>query len=183
MTIQGVLLAVAARALLGAKDGHLFLGFAEEQNALGPLKALAIFCGDIVLALSLLEGNDRDLVLLEEVIDLAQERLGHDSHQRRGSDGLAAMEPEEASGLFFGLQLGLVDVEVHAIDALDFQGHVLLEDSGKAARYTHGWLRSTSILRDHYRLERSNNWSCASRPRTIDRSLFHEPEPQHGSSV
>ena len=30
----------------------------------------------------------------------------------------------------FGLQAGLIDVEVHAIDAFDFQSHVLVEDIG-----------------------------------------------------
>ena len=77
-----ILLAVAAGALLGAKHGNLFLGLAEEQNAFGPLKALAIFRGDIVFALFFLEGNHRDLLLLDKVINLTQELLGHDTHQR-----------------------------------------------------------------------------------------------------
>jgi hypothetical protein len=33
-------------------------------------------------------------------------------------------------------------------------------------------LVATSV-RDHCRLERPNNWGCASRPRTIDRSLLY----------
>src|SRR5262249_2830273 len=78
------------------------------------------------------------------------------AHGRRGSDGLAALEPEKASSLFLRLEFGLVDVEVHTIDALDFQAHMVTKDVSNAPRYTHGWLRSTPILRDHCRLERPN---------------------------
>src|SRR5713101_535501 len=167
----GVLLARGVGALFRAEDGDLFLGFAEEQDAFGPLKAGTMFRGDIVFALPLAKLHDRNVVFFDEGIDLAQELVAHDSHQRRGSHRLAAMEPEKARGLFCRLQLRLIDVQVHAIDTFDCQGHVLAKDVGDAARYTHDWLRSTPILRDHYRLERSNNWGCDSRPRTIDRSL------------
>src|SRR5262249_35907539 len=175
----GVFLAVGVGALLGTKDGDFFLGLAEEHNPFACLKASTVFGSNIVLALPLLKGNDRNLLLLDEGIDLTQEGVGHHAHERRGSDGLAALEAEKASSLFFRLQFRLVDVEVHAIDALDFQGYVLAKDVGNAARYTHGWLRSTPILRDHCRLERPNNWGCASRPRTIDRSLFYRQKPEH----
>ena len=40
------------------------------------------------------------------------------------------MEAEESSHTTVSLQPGLVDVEVHPVDAFDFQGHVLLEDFG-----------------------------------------------------
>jgi hypothetical protein len=32
----------------------------------------------------------------------------------------------------------LVDVEVHAVDTFDFQGHMLADDFGDGARYTYG---------------------------------------------
>jgi hypothetical protein len=56
------------------------------------------------------------------------------------------MVAEKASGLLLRLQFRLLDVEVHAIDAFDFQGHVATDDIGNAARYTHDWLRSTKVL-------------------------------------
>ena len=90
------------------------------------MKTLPIFGGDIVLALSLLERHDGDLLLFNEGIDLPQEGVGHDAHQRRGSDRLTAMEAEKASGLLFRLQFRLIDVEVHAIDAFDFQSHMIV---------------------------------------------------------
>jgi hypothetical protein len=106
----------------------------------------------IVLALALAERNDGNVMFFEKRVDLLQESVGHDTHQRRRCHGLLAMKTKEASGSFFDLQFRLIDVEVHAIDAFDFQGHVILDDVRNAARYTHDWLRSTSILRDHYRL-------------------------------
>jgi hypothetical protein len=48
------------------------------------------------------------------------------------------MGAEEGSDLTFALEPGLVNVEVHAVDALDFQGHVLANDFGDSAWYTHG---------------------------------------------
>ena len=35
------------------------------------------------------------------------------------------MEAEEGGDAAVGLQPGLIDVEVHAVDAFDFQSHVL----------------------------------------------------------
>ena len=106
-----------------------------------------VFGGDIVLALALAELDYRNAVRCDESIDLLQEGVGHDAHQRRRGHGLLAMETEEASGSFFHLQFRLIDVQVHAINAFDFQGHMILEDVRKAARYTHGWLRSTTVYK------------------------------------
>ena len=43
------------------------------------------------------------------------------------------MEAEESGHAALGLQFRLIDVEVHAIDAFDFQGHVLPDDFGNGA--------------------------------------------------
>ncbi len=40
------------------------------------------------------------------------------------------MEAEEGGYTAVGLQPGLVDVEVHAVDAFDLEGHVFAEDFG-----------------------------------------------------
>jgi hypothetical protein len=40
------------------------------------------------------------------------------------------VEAEERGDAAVGLQPGLVDVEVHPVDAFDFQSHMLLEDFG-----------------------------------------------------
>jgi hypothetical protein len=36
--------------------------------------------------------------------------------------------------------------EVHAVDTFDFQGHLLADDFGNSARYTHGWFRSSWLF-------------------------------------
>lgn len=43
---------------------------------------------------------------------------------------MTAVVPEEADHTALRLQLGHVGVEVHAVDALDLQGDVLVEDLG-----------------------------------------------------
>ena len=40
------------------------------------------------------------------------------------------MEAEESGDTAVGLEPGLIDVEVHAVDAFDLQSHVLAEDIG-----------------------------------------------------
>ena len=132
-----ILLAVGGRAFLRAKDVGLLLRFAQKQDAFAPLKACPMFGGDIVLALALAKLHDRNAVLFDEGVDLFQERVGHDAHQRRGGNGLLAMELEEAGSLLFRLQFRLIDVEVHAIDTFNFQGYVILDDVRNTARYTH----------------------------------------------
>ena len=71
---------------------------------------------------------------------------------------------KKAATPLVGLQFRLVDVEVHAVDAFDFQGHVLADDFGNGAWYTHGWLRSTRSLGTNQPL-RGSNWGCFSIPR------------------
>ena len=89
-----------------------------------------VLLGDVVLALPLGERDQGDLFLLDEVIDGVDEGRAHGRHESRGGEGLAAVEAEEGGDTAIGLQPGLIDVEVHAIDAFDFQSHVVLEDIG-----------------------------------------------------
>ena len=84
-----------------------------------------VLLGDVVLALSLGEGDQGDLFLLDEAIDCGDEGLAHGVHEGRGGEGLTTVEAEERSDATVGLQPGLIDVEVHAVDAFDFQSHVL----------------------------------------------------------
>ena len=86
----GILLAgLGVAALLGAEDGRLLLGLADEQTILrSRSKARPVLRGDIVLALALGEGDQGDLFLLDEAIDRGDERLAHRAHQRRGGEGL-----------------------------------------------------------------------------------------------
>jgi hypothetical protein len=57
---------------------------------LPPSKMLSLYSlrGHLVLALSLLEVNDRDVPLLDESLDLLHKCLAHDTHEGRRSDRL-----------------------------------------------------------------------------------------------
>src|SRR5918992_6220962 len=67
-------------------------------------------------------------------------------HEGRGGEGVSPVKAPERGNTTLALELGLVDVEVQAVDTLDFQGHMLADDLGDGARYTHGWLRSSRLL-------------------------------------
>jgi hypothetical protein len=81
-----------------------------------------------------------------------------------------AMEAKETDGSQLGLQFRLIDVEVHAIAAFNFQGHVILDDVRNATRYTHDWLRSTKVLRTTTAL-------CGSIIEAAKADLADRPEP------
>jgi hypothetical protein len=104
--------------------------------------------GHVLLALSFGEGQQGNLLLADELIDGGDEGLAHGLHEGGRSEGVAAMEAEEGGDAGLVLQLGLVDIEVHAVDAFDFQGHMVAEDFGDSPRYAHGWLRSSRSLAD-----------------------------------
>ena len=53
--------------------------------------------------------------------------------QREETAPWPALVAREAEDVVFALQVGLVDVEVHAVEALDFQGHVSADDVGDGA--------------------------------------------------
>jgi hypothetical protein len=59
---------------------------------------------------------------------------------------VSPVKAQERGNTTLALELGLVDVEVHVVDTLDFQGHMLADDFGNSARYTPGWLRSSWLL-------------------------------------
>jgi hypothetical protein len=121
---------VGIATLLGAKDGCLLLCFAYEDDPFAAVELGVVLLGDVVLALPLGERDQGNLFLLDEAINGVDEGGAHRGHQRRRSEGLTAMEPEEGGDTAIGLQPGLIDVEIHAVDAFDFERHVVLEDIG-----------------------------------------------------
>jgi hypothetical protein len=127
-------------ALLGAEDGRLLLGLADEQDPFGLVKARQVLSGDVVFALLLGEGDYRDGACGGEGVDGLDESIADGGEQGRGGDEVSAVVAEEADHAEVALELGDVDVEVHAVDALDFQGDVVPEDVGDGLGYTHGWV-------------------------------------------
>jgi hypothetical protein len=91
-------------APLGAKHRGLFLGLADEHNALIGGKLAQVFSHHVVLALSLSKLLERDTPLCGEVFQRGHEAAGHRTHQRRGGDRLATVLAEEPYNPLFGLQ-------------------------------------------------------------------------------
>ena len=104
---------------LGAKDVGLFLGPADEEDPLGAIVASEVLVRDVVLALTLLEMHQVEAVGVDELVDRADERIGDRRHEGRGDKRLALVGPEEMGDPVGEGQLGLVEVEIHPIDALE----------------------------------------------------------------
>lgn len=130
-------------AFLRAEHRRLFLGLADEEYAFRAGAAGAVGSRDVVLALVFVKGDEVHALLLDERFDLADEGGADRFHERRGGKGAAPMVAEERRDAGSRLQFGLINIEVHAVNALNFEGHMLGDDVGNAAWYTHGWLRSS----------------------------------------
>ena len=123
--------------LLGAIGGRLLLRLADEEHPLVALEIGQVGLGDVVLALTLLEGDQVDTVLGDEVLDVGHEASGHRVHECRRSERRSPVALEESHHAGLVLELGHVEVQVHAIDALDLQGHVIVEHFGHRTGYGH----------------------------------------------
>src|SRR5262249_43291053 len=119
----------------------------NEEKAFVTLEAGPVLRRYVVLTLLLAEGDQRDILRSGERFHVLDKRLADRLHEGRRGEGMPAMVAKECSHATLGLQSRLVDVEVHAVDAFHFEGHVLVDDFGNSTRYTHGWLRSTRALR------------------------------------
>ena len=83
--------------------------------------------GDGLLALPLLEVDDRHLLVLGELLDGGDELASHLAEQFVARDLLAAVLAEEPGELVGLLELGHVGVEEDAVDGLVHEGDVLIE--------------------------------------------------------
>src|SRR5712692_2457100 len=126
-----------------AEDTDLLLSFADKEYSFAAFKACQVIGGDIVLALLLGEGQQRNTVLLHESLDALDEGATNGLHKGRRHHRLVSMKTKERHHTAVMLQFWLVNVEVHAVDAFQFQGDVLTDDVGDRPWYTHGWLRLT----------------------------------------
>ena len=115
---------------LGAEHRRFLLRLADEQHSFRAGKLLPILRGHAVLTLALLERHDGYLFLFGKLLHLGDERLGDRIHQRTGGKPVAEMEPEETGHSSRPLQRRHVHVQVHAVDSLDLQRHVLPENLG-----------------------------------------------------
>jgi len=107
-------------AALGAPHRGLLLRFADEEHAFLFREGREVFLGDLILALPMGEGQQRDALRLGEAFQCFDEGGRERLHQRRGGEGGSAHLAEEADHAPHALQLGHVDIEVQAVDALHF---------------------------------------------------------------
>jgi hypothetical protein len=128
---------------LGAPDAGLLLRAPDEQHPLRLGELRQELVGDVVLALALAERQQLQAAGGDEAVDVSDERLGHRVHQGGRGVVVAAVADEEALYPAAVGQPRLPDVEIHPVDRLHLEDDVIVEDIGDAARYGHGWLRST----------------------------------------
>ena len=126
---------------------------------------------DVVFALPLGEGEQRDGVLVGEVCDGLEEGVADGGEQGRGGEEVSAVVAEEGDDAQLALELGDIDVEVHAVDAFNCQGNLIAEDSGDGLGYSHGGFWSQGAARPTDR-SAVHKGSGSSAPRS-----FPRPEP------
>ena len=102
----------------------------------------------VIFALTLMELHHRNLLLFGEALHGCYEGFGHLIHQGGGGELVAAVETKEFRDSTFTLQHRHVDIEVHAIDAIQLESHMMIEDVGNALWYAHFGSGTTPILRD-----------------------------------
>jgi hypothetical protein len=89
---------------------------------------------DVVLAPTLHKIDHRYVVIGGVATNPRDEVLAHRRHQRGGSDLETPMPGQEPHHLSDALQLWDVDVQVHPVDGLDLEHHVVGEDISSSAR-------------------------------------------------
>ncbi len=122
-------------ALLGAEHRRLLLRLTDEHHALLLLELAQVLLHHVVLALPLAKLHERYLVLRREALQLRHEGAAHRLHQRCGRQRLPAMLAEEPHDPHLVLQPRYEHVEVHAVDPLDRQLHMMAQDIGHALCY------------------------------------------------
>jgi hypothetical protein len=118
---------VRATALLGAPHHRLLLPAPDVQDPLPAGEPGQVPLGEVVLAF-LAEVHQIQAVRLSEVVNVRDEGLGHRIHQRCRGELITPVPDEEDRDPAAVLQPGLIDVQVHPVDALDFQHHVIGQD-------------------------------------------------------
>jgi hypothetical protein len=77
-------------------------------------------------------------VALDEGLDVLDEGVADGSEQGGGGEEVPAVVAEDADHTQLALELWDKDVEVHAVDAFNFQGHMVAQDISDGPQYTHG---------------------------------------------
>src|SRR3954468_10619561 len=124
-------------AALGAEYDGFLLGFAHEHDPLVPREAGPVLRGNIILALTSLEGNQRNVVLLDKSINGGEKSPAQRLHQSAAGDFVATMLDEKTNHSTGGLEQVLIDVQVEPVDRLQFKRDVIAEERNKTETGVH----------------------------------------------
>jgi len=121
-------------AALGPPHVRFLLRPPHIQHPLGGGEPGQQPLGDLVLALPLAEMHQLQPVRGDEVVDVRHESLAHRVHQRGRGIDVAAVAGEEPRHPAAVSQPGLPDVQVHPVDALHLERHMIRKDISHGAR-------------------------------------------------
>ncbi len=111
----------------------------QPDSALGLGELGQKLLGKVVLTLTRGEADQLQAPRGDEAMDIGDERLGHRIYQRRGRVVLTAVADEEALDPTAVGQPRLPDVEIHPVEGLHLEHHMIVEDISDTARYApHG---------------------------------------------
>jgi hypothetical protein len=110
------------------------LGPSDEQHTLGVSELRQELLGEVVLALTLGKVHQLQATRGDETVNVGNERLGHRVHQRRGGVVVTAVADEKPLHPTPVGQPGLPHVEIHPVDRLNLEDHMIGEDIGDSAR-------------------------------------------------
>src|SRR5258708_7189495 len=114
-------------AFLSAIDGALLLRFANKDDTFVLSKSGAPLVGDIVFALPFCERDHRNLIVLGISLDGFHEMTGDRLDHRGRSHRMSAVNAYELQNPFHRLQHRHVDVEVHPVDAFQFEHYMVTQ--------------------------------------------------------
>jgi hypothetical protein len=128
---------IGGAALLGAEQRRLLLCPTDEHHLLGPagsLERCEPLGHHVVLALSPHEVHPRHVLGLDEAMHRGHERIRDlpQRHRRRNRQAQLAVNVSDQPGGV--LQARDVDIEVHPVNRLDLEHHMLSKDIGDGAR-------------------------------------------------
>jgi hypothetical protein len=112
----------------------LLLGPADKQHPLRLAEARQEPLRQVVLTLALGEVHQFQPARGDETVNIGDERLGHRVHQRRRGVMKTAVADEKALHAAAVGQPGLPHVQIHPVDRLHLEDHVIGKDISDGAR-------------------------------------------------
>ncbi len=117
----------------GTEGPDLLLGLADEEHPLGGREFGRVLGRQAFFALTLLEADDRDVLVVRESVDASEESLGDLFHLVGGDRPRPIVVAEEVEHGAGRLELGLVDVEIDPVEGFQLERHVVVDDFGHGA--------------------------------------------------